>query len=408
MSKQPLISVDEALTRILSTIDPLIGKQRTPLHDARGGILAEDLLAPCDQPPHRNSAMDGYALRGEDLPAEGKATLDLVGRSFAGEPWDGALQAGQSIRIMTGAVVPDGADTVIMQERVERDGDRITIGAGHQAGENVRHPGEDYRRGDRILAAGTRLGSAELALAASIGLDAIYTRRRPRVAICSTGDELKLANAPLGPGDIYDSNRALLTAELRQLPLEIIDLGIIADDREQVRRTFEQAAQFADMLITSGGVSVGEADYIKEILDEIGQVELWRIAIKPGKPLAYGALGKTRFFGLPGNPVSALITLRQFVLPALKRMGGAHPHPPLRFLVPLKGDLRKRPGRREYQRGILAADDSGAPVVRGVGAQGSHLLTSLAKANCLIILPEESSGAQDGEPVLVEPMGDRL
>ncbi len=408
MSKQPLLSVSEARQRILAAVAPVTGTQLLPLEQALHRILRSDIHAPHDLPPHRNSAMDGYAINADDLPASGQSELLCVGRSFAGAPFDGRLESGQCIRIMTGAVVPEGADSVIMQEQVQRLGERVQIGPNHRRGDNVRHPGEDLRAGSLVLQSGQRLGNIEIALLASLGIAQVTVQRRLRVAICSTGDELRRPGEPLAPGDIYDSNRALLAATLNHPAIELYDLGILGDDRETLRATFQEVTHFADLLITSGGVSVGEADFVKEILTEIGEVDFWRINIKPGKPLAFGKIGPTHFFGLPGNPVSALITFQQFVQPALERMSGSEPRTPLRFNVPLRGDLHKQPGRETYLRGILRSDPDGTLEVSSAGHQGSHVLSSALLANCLIILPADSSGAASGEPVLVEPLRERM
>ena len=408
MNQQNMISIDEALDRIISSLSPVAGYEYLSLKDATGRIAARDIISPLDVPPHRNSAMDGYAVAASDLPADGEVTLEIVGQSFAGVPYTGEVTAGQCVRIMTGAVVPAGTDTVIMQEQVQRDGDTIRITCEHAAGQNVRMPGEDIRAGDLVIEAGRRLGIPEIGLAASLGIGSIEVRRKLRVAICSTGDELCSPGETLGEGDIYDSNRPILTAALQQPAIELLDLGLIPDNKERVREVFREVSAFADVLITSGGVSVGEADFVKEVLDEIGQVDFWKIAMKPGKPLAYGKLGNTRFFGLPGNPVSTLVTFREFVQPALNQMCGALPRKPLRFSVPLTTEIKRHPGRTEFQRGILSTDEQGRLSVASTGRQGSHILSSAGKANCFIILPAESTGAAVGELVTVEPQGERL
>jgi molybdopterin molybdotransferase len=393
----------EAIRRVTENIEPIAGVERVAIRDALDRVLAEDVLSPVDVPPHRNSAMDGYALAGSDLSAEGRAELKVIGSSFAGAPFDGTVQSGQAVRIMTGAVVPEGADTVIMQEHTERDGDTVRIQTPEKTGANVRMPGEDIAKGGVVIAAGKRVRPAELGLLASLGVPEVSVRRRLRVAFFSTGDELASVGEPLAEGQIYDSNRYTLFGMLHRMGCEVIDMGVIRDRRDDVRRAFRDASSIADAVITSGGVSVGEADFVKETLDEMGEVTFWKIAIKPGKPLAFGHIGKARFFGLPGNPVSAMATFYQFVQPSLRMLAGEARPVPNRFRVPLTGRLKKRPGRLEYQRGILETGADGTMRVRSTGPQGSHILSSMSQANCFIILPLESSGVEEGELVTVEP-----
>lgn len=400
--EQKLLPVEEARQRILDAVVPVTGDEVLPLRSALGRVLAEPLHAGIDVPTFANSAMDGYAVRGADLAGD-STELQLIGQALAGAPFAGRVEAGQAVRIMTGAVLPAGADTVIMQERVEADGNRIRIGPGQQAGANVRHPGEDIRAGERVLEAGTRLLPPQLGVIASLGQAEVRVRRRLRVAFFSTGDELVGLGRPLGPGQIYDSNRYSLHAMLTRLGVEVIDLGVIPDTREAVRAAFTAAAAQADAVITSGGVSVGEADYVKETLEAMGEVDFWRIAMKPGKPLAIGRLGQTRFFGLPGNPVSVMATFYQFTQPALEKMMGATPSPPPLLRARAAAPLKKSPGRLEFQRGWMETTPDGELVVRPTGGQGSHLMTSMSRANCFIILPAESGGAGTGETVRVQP-----
>lgn len=397
-----LLPVEEARRRILATAAPVTGRERLALRSALGRVLAAEVRAGTDVPPADNSAMDGYALRGADLPAGDSVRLRLIGTALAGSPFPGAVDPGTCVRITTGAVLPAGADTVVMQERVRVDGDEVVVEAGHRPGENVRRAGEDIARGQVLLKPGRRLLPADLGLLASIGRAEVEVYRRVRVAFFTTGDELRSAGEALEPGQIYDSNRYTLYGMLQRLGVEAVDLGIVRDRRDEVRRALQTAAADADVVITSGGVSVGEADFVTETLAELGEIDFWRIAMKPGKPLAVGRLGATAFFGLPGNPVSTMATFYQFVQPALRRMAGETPAEPLVVRVPTTTALRKEPGRLEYQRGILQIEN-GELRVTSTGTQDSHVLTSMSRADCFIILPAESSGVEAGELVDVQP-----
>lgn len=398
-----LLSVEDAKRRILELVQPLAGSERLAVRDTLDRVLAEALQSNLDIPPSDNSAMDGYALRVADLSAGEGTELELVGAALAGAPYLGTVEAGQCVRITTGAVLPKGADAVVMQEQTEKHQGRIRIAGAPALGENIRRAGEDVRRGDTVLATGKRITPAELGLMASLGIAEANVRRRVRVAYFSTGDELRGVGELLAEGDIYDSNRYTLHGMLRRAGVEALDMGVIRDRRDEVRAAFREAAQIADVVITSGGVSVGEADFVKQTLEELGEVGFWRIAMKPGKPLAVGRIGSAYFFGLPGNPVSVMATFYQFVLPALQRLGGAEPAPPLVLRVPCTTALKKTAGRLEYQRGVLSADADGQLSVSTTGLQGSHVLTSMSRANCFIILPAGSEGAAAGELVEVQP-----
>jgi molybdopterin molybdotransferase len=396
------LTVAQARERILAAAAPVQGVERLALRAALGRVLAADVISPLDVPGHDNSAMDGYALRGADLPrGEGTVELALVGESFAGSPFEGSVAAGQAVRIMTGAMIPAGSDTVVQQEHAEAGDGTVRIGPGHKAGQNVRKAGEDLARGGVVLGAGRRLTPADLGLLASLGIAEVGVRRRPRVAFFSTGDELRSLGEPLEKGQIYDSNRYTLHAMLTRLGVEVLDMGVVRDRREAVREAFVAASRMADAVITSGGVSVGEADYVKETLDALGQVGFWKIAMKPGRPLAFGRVGAALFFGLPGNPVSVMVTFYLFVQQALRRLGGEEAGEPLRLAVPCMDRLKKRPGRMDFQRGILF--DDGGLKVRSTGPQGSGILRSMSDANCFIVLPEEATGAQPGDAVEVVP-----
>jgi len=400
---QPL-RFEEARARMIAAIAPLVGEEIAGLRDALGRVLARDVHSPLDVPAHRNSAMDGYALAGSDLPPQGHASLELAGTSWAGRPYAGAVARGQCVRIMTGAMLPEATDTVVMQEHVRLENGRVVIEAGHRAGENVRPVGEDIRRGDLALAAGAVLRPAQLGVLASLGVGQVAVRRRPRVAIFSTGDELVAIGEALAPGQIYDSNRYSLHGMLTRLPLEVIDLGVVKDTREDTRRAFETAAGQADAIITSGGVSVGDADYVTETLERHGRVGFWKVAMKPGKPIAFGRFGQAYFFGLPGNPVSAMVTFYQLVRPALLALAGAvDADPPIIVRAACATRLRKHPGRLEFQRGVLERLASGAYTVRSTGHQGAGVLRSMSEANCFIILPLEQGDVEPGTEVEVQP-----
>ncbi|WP_297527414.1 molybdopterin molybdotransferase MoeA [Thiohalobacter sp.] len=398
-----LLTVDEARARLLDLARPVGGVEQLAIRSALGRVLAEPVISTLDVPPYVNSAMDGYAVRGADLPVEGEVRLRLVGKAMAGAPSDRAVGEGECIRIMTGAMMPEGADTVLMQEAVKVEEETVVVGPGHQPGENVRHKGEDMAIGDCVLEPGRRLLPADIGLLASLGIPEVRVHRRLRVAFFSTGDELVPLGRPLAPGQIYDSNRYTLHAMLTRLGVVLLDMGIIPDDREAVRAAFHDAMTQADVVMTSGGVSVGEADYVKQTLDELGKVDFWRMKMKPGKPLAAGRLGDALFFGLPGNPVSVMATFYQFVQPALLRMAGALPEEPLILKVRAAERLKKSPGRLEYQRGRLRRGADGEWEVVSTGRQGSHVLTSMSRADCFIILPAESGDVAAGETVEVQP-----
>jgi molybdopterin molybdotransferase len=370
-------------------------------------VLVEPLVANVDVPPFANSAMDGYAVRSLDCSESTKTVLEVLGASFAGKPYTGQVGEHQCVRIMTGAVLPEGADAVLMQEDVERDGERILFDGGSvKAGQNVRYAGEDSRRGDTILEPGMKLGAAEIGLLASVGVGEVRVSRRLRVAYFSTGDELSSIGTPLTEGKIYDSNRYTLFGMLSKLGVECYDLGVVPDRREAVRAAFQQAGDMADLILTSGGVSVGEADYVTETLAELGEINFWRMAMKPGKPLAFGKMGSAVFFGLPGNPVSVMVTFYQFVLPTIRKMSGEEERDALLIQARCADDLPKTPGRMEFQRGILKRDSDASWSVSTTGLQGSHVLSSMSQSNCFILLSAEGTGAKMGDLVTVQPFLD--
>ncbi|OUR83969.1 molybdopterin molybdenumtransferase MoeA [Cycloclasticus sp. 46_120_T64] len=398
------LSAQQALNNMLQAINEKAGDELVPLTEAVDRILAEPIRSTIDVPAHRNSAVDGYAIMQGDLAkADQLSSLLVTGQVVAGHPEHSPLQPGQAIQIMTGAKMPDNADTVIMQEHVERDGQTIRFDARHRAGQNVRQAGEDIQRGEIILAAGIKLSPAQIGLIASLGQAEIRVKAALSVALFSTGDEiLNIGEAPR-EACIYDSNRYSLGAALSKLGCKVLDMGIIPDHPEQLREAFQLAAANADIIFTSGGVSVGEADYTKQILAETGQVDFWKVAIKPGRPIAFGHIDEAVFFGLPGNPVAVMVTFYQFALPCLEKLMGLsqpllHPNMEVKCSQP----IAKRVGRTEIQRGILSQQLDGSWQVKTTGKQGSGILRSMSQANAFIILQHERGPVKAGEYVTVQ------
>ena len=400
---QSTLTVDEARSFIASHVQAPSCIEKVAIRSSLGRFIAEDIHSTINVPSHTNSAMDGYAINGEDIPSQGEVKLEVIGTVFAGQPFSGQIKSGQCARIMTGGMMPAGADSVIMQEDVERIDDTITIQACHQTGQNVRQAGEDLAIGQIALQQGQKVMPAELGILASLGLSEIKVHRRLRVAFFSTGDELRSIGEVLGDGEIYDSNRYSIYGMLSRLGVEIIDMGVIADRREAIQAAFKSAADNADMIITSGGVSVGEADFVKETLDAMGEVTFWKIAMKPGRPLAFGKIKEAIFFGLPGNPVSVMVTFYQFVQDTLLNMAGANSKPRLQLQLPSTTALRKMPGRTEFIRGIITSDNNGNMTVSSTGQQGSGILNSMSLANCFIVLGHDDGPVSEGEIVRVEP-----
>lgn len=396
------LTAAEARDRMLAEVSPIVGHEFLPVRSALGRILAADIIAPHDVPAHDNSAMDGYAVRFDSLAASGETRLAVVGTAFAGNAFSGMVGQGQAVRIMTGAVLPAGADTVIVQEVTRVEAGVVIVPDGQKKGQNTRRAGEDLARGAVALAAGKRLGPAELGLIASLGVVEVAVKRRLRVAFFSTGDELASLGAPLAPGQIYDSNRYTLHGLLAGLGAEIIDMGVVPDRPETLEATLREASRVADAIITTGGVSVGEADFIKEVLARLGEVKFWKLAIKPGRPMAFGRIGDAWLFGLPGNPVAVMVSYTQFALDALLRLSGLDPVPERPLLTVVAGNaMKKQPGRREYLRGAFSVVD-GQWQVRTTGNQGSGVLRSMSEANCFVVLPEDCAGVQAGEAVQVQ------
>ncbi|MCB5186177.1 molybdopterin molybdotransferase MoeA [Methylobacillus gramineus] len=385
--------IRDYLTRLTAT-------ETLPLKQALGRILEGDILSPSNVPNHNNSAMDGYAFHSHDTAA---TALRIVGTAFAGKPFDGVVQAGECIRIMTGAVIPAGTDTVVMQEHTQTLNDQMVMTEVPKAGANVRHAGEDLQQGQIVLPQGRSLRPSDIGLIASLGIGEVTVYRKLRVAFFSTGDELVSIGQPLEEGEIYDSNRYTLHSMLSRLNIEILDMGVVADDPQLLEQTLLDASQQADVVITSGGVSVGEADFMKLLLEKLGQVVFWKIAMKPGRPLAYGKVGNAHYFGLPGNPVSVMVTFYQFVRDALLyMMGQTHLQVQPLLQMVCTEDIRKLPGRTEFQRGILYPDRNGIWRVRPTSNQGSGILRSMSEANCFIVLDEAVGNVQAGSTVNVQ------
>jgi molybdopterin molybdotransferase len=400
------LTVDRARALILGQLSAIQGSERIALRSALGRVLAENVIAPCNVPAHDNSAMDGFAVRFADLSDSGTSRLKVLGVSLAGQAFNGAVGTGECVRIMTGALPPAGTDTVVIQEVVESDGDFALIPPRQRLGQNIRRAGEDLKLGTPALAAGKLVRPAELGLMASLGFAEVSVKRRLRVAFFSTGDELCSIGSPLAEGEVYDSNRYTLYGMLTRLGCEVLDLGVIRDDPALIEAAFREAAANADVVITSGGVSVGEADFVKQLMTQMGEVLFWKIAMKPGRPMAFGRIGEDPhgawLFGLPGNPVAVMATFYQFVRDALYKLMGADPIPAVPLLtVTCATALKKFPGRTEFQRGVLVQKD-GHWQVHATGAQGSGILRSMSDANCLIVLEQDRGNIAAGETVQVQ------
>ncbi len=397
------LDAERARQLILDMVSPVEGSERIGVREALGRVLAEDVISPLNVPGHDNSAMDGYAVRFADLAAEGETVLRLAGTTFAGRAFDGRVGPGECVRIMTGGVIPEGADTVVIQETVRTENGRLVVPTKQRQGQNIRRAGEDLRADTPAIRAGKLLHPAELGLIASLGIGEVAVRRRLRVAFFSTGDELCSIGTPLKEGEVYDSNRYTLFGMLTRLGCEIVDLGVVRDDPAAIEAAFREASARADAIITSGGVSVGEADFIRGLMAKLGEVAFWKIAMRPGRPMAFGKIGGSWLFGLPGNPVAVMVTFYAFVRDALLKLSGVMPIEPLpRFRVPCVTPLKKRPGRSEFQRGILF-HENGEWKVRATGSQGSGVLRSMSEANCLIVVEHERGNVEPGEPVDVQP-----
>jgi len=395
------LHVEKARAAIRACLAPVTQTERLPVRGALGRVLAEDIVPAIDVPGHDNTAMDGYAVRFADLGA-GETVLEEIGAALAGKAFGGSVGPGQCVRVTTGAVMPAGADTIVVQEVVKVKDGKVAIPPGQKAAQHVRYAGEDLKKGVAVLGPGQWLRPAELGLIASLGIGEVRVRRRLRIAFFSTGDELTSIGSALKEGEVYDSNRYTLHGMLSRLGVEMHDLGVVRDDPAQLEAAFRKAAGLADAIVTTGGVSVGEADFVKPMMAKLGEALFWRIAMRPGRPMAFGRIGDAFLFGLPGNPVAVMVTFYQFVREALLAMSGRAGDCALPMLrVPAAEPLRKVAGRTEYQRGILFRD-GGAWKVKTTGQQGSGVLRSMSEANCFIVLEHERGKVQAGEPVQVQ------
>lgn len=393
--------VEQARRFIRQYLTPVDVQEKLAIRASLGRILAADILSPCNVPNHDNSAMDGYAFNGDDI--EAGSGLKIVGTAYAGRAFTGEVLPGECVRIMTGAVMPHGTDTVIAQEQAQVEGELMRFAPGVRRGQHRRFAGEDLKLGQVALPAGHLLRPADLGLVASLGIGDVLVFRRLRVVFFSTGDELSSVGQELEAGQVYDSNRYTIYGMLTRLGVEAIDMGVVPDDPVLLEQALISASESADVVITSGGVSVGEADYMKLLLEKLGQVVFWKIAMKPGRPLAYGKVGNAHYFGLPGNPVAVMVTFYQFVREALLvLMGQPNPMPIPMLPAVCTDEIKKAPGRTEFQRGILSRDADGTWKVRLTGNQGSGILSSMSEANCFIVLREDSANLAPGATVQVQ------
>ncbi|HHY0551237.1 TPA: bifunctional molybdopterin-guanine dinucleotide biosynthesis adaptor protein MobB/molybdopterin molybdotransferase MoeA [Vibrio parahaemolyticus] len=400
------LSVVQGQKKILSLVNTVSEIEACKIENAYGRVLAEDIISPVNVPQYTNSAMDGYAIRSDDVDRD---SYQVVAEVMAGHAYDQPLQVGQAVKIMTGAPTPLNGDTVVMREQASQEGDKVTFNGAHiKAGQNVRQAGEDLAIGSDVFTAGTRLASPEMGMIASLGFGEANVFRKLKVAVFSTGDEVQAPGTEQKANSIYDSNRFTIMGMLEKLGCEILDFGILEDNEQLMIEALENASAQADVVMTSGGVSVGDADYIKLALDKLGQIDFWRINMRPGRPLAFGQINNKPFFGLPGNPVAVMVSFINFVEPALRKMQGEQGWKPLKVNAIATENLRSRQGRTEFSRGIYELDDTGRLTVRTTGKQGSGILRSMSEANCLIEISPAIDTVKAGESVTIIPLQGRI
>ncbi|EGQ9699790.1 bifunctional molybdopterin-guanine dinucleotide biosynthesis adaptor protein MobB/molybdopterin molybdotransferase MoeA [Vibrio parahaemolyticus] len=400
------LSVVQGQEKILSLVNTVSEIEACKIENAYGRVLAEDIISPVNVPQYTNSAMDGYAIRSDDVDRD---SYQVVAEVMAGHAYDQPLEVGQAVKIMTGAPTPLNGDTVVMREQASQEGDKVTFnGSNIKAGQNVRQAGEDLAIGSDVFTAGTRLASPEMGMIASLGFGEANVFRKLKVAVFSTGDEVQAPGTEQKANSIYDSNRFTIMGMLEKLGCEILDFGILEDNEQLMIEALENASAQADVVMTSGGVSVGDADYIKLALDKLGQIDFWRINMRPGRPLAFGQINNKPFFGLPGNPVAVMVSFINFVEPALRKMQGEQGWKPLKVKAIATENLRSRQGRSEFSRGIYELDDTGRLTVRTTGKQGSGILRSMSEANCLIEISPAIDTVKAGESVTIIPLQGRI
>ncbi|HCG7303503.1 bifunctional molybdopterin-guanine dinucleotide biosynthesis adaptor protein MobB/molybdopterin molybdotransferase MoeA [Vibrio parahaemolyticus] len=400
------LSVVQGQEKILSLVNTVSEIEACKIENAYGRVLAEHIISPVNVPQYTNSAMDGYAIRSDDVD---RSSYQIVAEVMAGHAYDQPLEVGQAVKIMTGAPTPRNGDTVVMREQASQEGDKVTFnGSNIKAGQNVRQAGEDLAIGSDVFTAGTRLASPEMGMIASLGFGEANVFRKLRVAVFSTGDEVQAPGTEQKANSIYDSNRFTIMGMLEKLGCEILDFGILEDNEQLMIEALENASAQADVVMTSGGVSVGDADYIKLALDKLGQIDFWRINMRPGRPLAFGQINNKPFFGLPGNPVAVMVSFINFVEPALRKMQGEQGWKPLKVNAIATENLRSRQGRTEFSRGIYELDDTGRLTVRTTGKQGSGILRSMSEANCLIEISPAIDTVKAGESVTIIPLQGRI
>ncbi len=400
------LSVVQGQEKILSLVNTVSEIEACKIENAYGRVLAEHIISPVNVPQYTNSAMDGYAIRSDDVDRD---SYQVVAEVMAGHAYDQPLQVGQAVKIMTGAPTPLNGDTVVMREQASQEGDKVTFNSAHiKAGQNVRQAGEDLTIGSDVFTAGTRLASPEMGMIASLGFGEANVFRKLKVAVFSTGDEVQAPGTEQKANSIYDSNRFTIMGMLEKLGCEILDFGILEDNEQLMIEALENASAQADVVMTSGGVSVGDADYIKLALDKLGQIDFWRINMRPGRPLAFGQINNKPFFGLPGNPVAVMVSFINFVEPALRKMQGEQGWKPLKVNAIATENLRSRQGRTEFSRGIYELDNTGRLTVRTTGKQGSGILRSMSEANCLIEISPAIDTVKVGESVTIIPLQGRI